>query len=209
MLQAFARKKRAHANTCQNGPKLLNVTEDADLAYRLARRRWRLGVIDPPTWEEAPATLGPWLRQRSRWIKGHLQTWLVLMRNPLRTAREMGLGAFLWMQLVLGGGLVAACAHAPLLAWLLFNLAAPATAQVSATDWALVIFGYATASLAALFAAVIQRDARLALSALTMPFYWPLSTLAALMAVLELLVLPHYWAKTAHGLTRRRTPGPQ
>lgn len=183
-----------------------NVTEDADLAYRLARRGWTLGVIDLPTYEEAPAELGAWLRQRSRWIKGHLQTWLVLMRNPVRTAREMGLGGFLWMQLVLGGGLIAACAHAPLLGWLLLNAVAPQVAQVSPTDWALVIFGYATASLAAVFAAFIERDRRLALSALTMPLYWPLSTLAALMAIVELLFLPHYWAKTAHGLTRRRTP---
>jgi cellulose synthase/poly-beta-1,6-N-acetylglucosamine synthase-like glycosyltransferase len=180
-----------------------NVTEDADLAYRLARRGWRLGVIDAPTWEEAPAALGPWLRQRSRWIKGHLQTWLVLMRNPWRTAHEMGLGGFLWMQLVLGGGLVAACAHAPLFALLLLNAVAPDIAQVSGADWALVIFGYATAALAALFAAAIQRDPRLALSALTMPFYWPLSTFAALLAMVELIVSPHYWAKTEHGLTPR------
>jgi cellulose synthase/poly-beta-1,6-N-acetylglucosamine synthase-like glycosyltransferase len=183
-----------------------NVTEDADLAYRLVRNGWKLGVITEPTFEEAPAELGAWLRQRSRWIKGHLQTWFVLMRNPVRTAREMGLSGFLWMQLVLGGGLVAACAHAPLLAWLLLNLVSPQTAQVSPTDWMLVICGYATASLAAVFAAFLERDRRLALSAITMPLYWPLSTLAALMAIVELLLLPHYWAKTAHGMTRRSPP---
>ena len=183
-----------------------NVTEDADLAYRLSRRGWTLGVIDTPTYEEAPAELGAWLRQRSRWIKGHLQTWLVLMRNPWRTAREMGLGGFLWMQLVLGGGLIAASAHAPLLGLLLLNGVAPQIAQVSATDWMLMIVGYVTAALAAVFAAFLERDRRLALSALTMPLYWPLSTLAATIAAVELILLPHYWAKTAHGLTRRRTP---
>lgn len=59
-----------------------NVTEDADLGYRLARRGWRIGVIAQPVFEEGPATLPAWLRQRTRWIKGHLQTWLVLMRSP-------------------------------------------------------------------------------------------------------------------------------
>jgi len=183
-----------------------NVTEDADLAYRLARHGWRLGVIAPPTWEEAPARFGPWLKQRSRWIKGHMQTWLVLMRNPVRTARELGLGGFLWMQLVLGGGLVAACAHAPLLALLVAATALPDVVTIPPVDWVLVIFGYATASLGALFAAVLERNRRLALSALTMPFYWPLSSIAALWAVVEIVVRPHYWAKTDHGRTRRNTP---
>lgn len=183
-----------------------NVTEDADLAYRLARRGWRIGAIAPPTWEEAPAQLRPWLRQRTRWIKGHLQTWLVLMRNPVRTAREMGLRGFLWMQLVLGGGLAAAYAHAPLLGWLLTAAVAPDIARIAAMDWILVITGYATAVLAALFAAALERNPRLALSALTMPFYWPLASLAALAATVEILVRPHYWAKTDHGLTARETP---
>ena len=184
-----------------------NVTEDADLAYRLARFGWRLGVIAPPTWEEAPARLGPWVKQRTRWIKGHIQTWLVLMRNPIRTARDLGLGGFLWMQLVLGGGLVAACAHAPLLVLLLASALLPGVVTVPAMDWMLVIFGYATASLGALFAAALERDRRLALSALTMPLYWPLASIAALMAVVEILVRPHYWAKTDHGRTPRNTPG--
>jgi cellulose synthase/poly-beta-1,6-N-acetylglucosamine synthase-like glycosyltransferase len=185
-----------------------NVTEDADLAYRLARRGWRLGVIDPPTWEEAPARFGPWFRQRTRWIKGHLQTWLVLMRNPFRTARDLGFGGFLWMQLVLGGGLLAALAHLPLLAWLLMAAVAPNIARVTPLDWVLVIAGYVVAALAAAFAAALERNPRLALSVLTMPFYWPLATLAAAVASLEILVRPHYWAKTEHGLTTRETPSP-
>ncbi|MBT9447648.1 MAG: glycosyltransferase [Hyphomonadaceae bacterium] len=182
-----------------------NVTEDADLGYRLARSGWRIGAIASPTWEEAPARLVPWIRQRARWIKGHLQTWLVLMRDPLRTIREMGLGAFLAMQVVLGGGLLAAMAHLPLLGALMFAVAAPGF-SISAADWTLVISGYATATLAALFAAAVQRDRRLAIAALTMPFYWPLSSLAALPAVFDLFFRTHYWAKTDHGRTPRNTP---
>jgi cellulose synthase/poly-beta-1,6-N-acetylglucosamine synthase-like glycosyltransferase len=91
-----------------------NVTEDADLGYRLASNGYRTGVIAPPTYEEAPTTFGAWLKQRTRWIKGHMQTWLVLMRNPIRTAREMGLTAFAAMQLILLGGIVASFAHGPL-----------------------------------------------------------------------------------------------
>lgn len=181
-----------------------NVTEDADLGYRLSRFGWRIGVIAPPTWEEAPERLGPWLRQRSRWIKGHLQTWLVLMRNPLRTMSEMGVGAFLAMQLVLGGGLLAAFAHGPLLMWLAALPFLPGHPPV--VSIVLVIFGYAAAALAALFAAAQLRDWRLGLAALTMPLYWPLSTFAAVWAVGEIIVRPHHWAKTDHGRSRRMTP---
>lgn len=182
-----------------------NVTEDADLGYRLSRFGWRIGDIAPPTWEEAPEKLGPWLRQRARWIKGHLQTWLVLMRNPLRTIREMGLGPFFTMQLVLGGGLLAAVAHGPLFLFLasipFTGVAAPHVAALT-----LVIVGYATAALGALFAAAKQKDPRIGLAALTMPLYWPLSTLAAAWAVIDLIVRPHHWSKTDHGRARRKTP---
>ncbi|MDZ4776034.1 MAG: glycosyltransferase [Alphaproteobacteria bacterium] len=182
-----------------------NVTEDADLGYRLSRFGWRIGDIAPPTWEEAPEKLVPWLRQRARWIKGHLQTWLVLMRNPVRTMREMGVGAFFAMQLVLGGGLLAAVAHGPLLVFLasipFTGMAAPHVAALT-----LVIVGYATAALAALFAAAKLKDPRLGLAALTMPLYWPLSTIAAAWAVFQLVVRPHHWSKTDHGRARRNTP---
>ena len=71
-----------------------NVTEDADLGMRLARFGYLSGVIDSTTYEEAPARLGAWLPQRTRWCKGWLQTWLVHMRYPLTTLRELGPGGF-------------------------------------------------------------------------------------------------------------------
>ena len=60
-----------------------NVTEDADLGLRLARGGQRVGVIAPPTRETPPEALLVWVNQRSRWLKGFLQTWLVVMRQPL------------------------------------------------------------------------------------------------------------------------------
>ena len=50
-----------------------NVTEDADLGMRLARFGYRTAVIPSTTYEEAPARLGPWLRQRTRWFKGWMR----------------------------------------------------------------------------------------------------------------------------------------
>jgi glycosyltransferase XagB len=183
-----------------------NVTEDADLGYRLARFGWRIGAIAPPTYEEAPARLPAWTRQRSRWIKGHLQTWLVLMRDPVRTAREMGAGGFWAMQVMLFGAILAAFGHAPSLLMLAaagIGLAAGGPIAISAEDWALAASGLFATWACALCAAVRLGRPGVGLAALTMPLYWPLSFAAALRALVELILRPHYWAKTDHALTHR------
>jgi glycosyltransferase XagB len=184
------------------------VTEDADLGYRLARDGWRADVIGAPTWEEAPVTLPAWRHQRARWIKGHLQTWLVLMRNPWRTARELGLRGFLAMQLVLGGGVLAAFAHGPL-AFIVVT-AALSHYNLRPEDFALAVAGYCAALFAALTASARSGNLAHARMAFTMPFYWPLASIAAFGALFEFVFRPHYWAKTAHGVSerQRREPAP-
>jgi cellulose synthase/poly-beta-1,6-N-acetylglucosamine synthase-like glycosyltransferase len=179
-----------------------NVTEDADLGYRLARDGYALSMIGPPTYEEAPISFGAWLDQRTRWIKGHMQTWLVLMRNPLRTAHELGLRGFAMMQLMLGGGLIAAFAHGPLACIVLIAALSPYD-LLTPSDFALALFGYCVALFAALSAVALSGNLSHMRAALTMPFYWPLATIAAVRATFELLVRPHHWAKTAHGVSSR------
>ena len=72
-----------------------NVTEDADLGFRLARFGYRSTTFASTTFEEAPARFGGWLRQRSRWMKGWMQTWSVHMRRPWRLWRDAGAKGFL------------------------------------------------------------------------------------------------------------------
>lgn len=180
-----------------------NVTEDADLGYRLARDGFVSGVIGPPTFEEAPISLGAWLNQRTRWIKGHMQSWLVLMRNPFRSAREMGLAGFASMHLMLGGGVIAAFAHGPLAFIVLIAALSPYN-LLKIEDFILVVFGYTVAMLAALSACALSNTLSHARAALTMPLYWPLASLAAYRALFELIFRPHYWAKTAHGVSPRK-----
>lgn len=179
-----------------------NVTEDADLGYRLARDGYRIGVIGPPTMEEAPVTLGAWLNQRTRWIKGHLQTWLVLMRDPVGCARQMGLPAFASMQLVFAIGIVATFAHGPLAFILLTAMLSPYD-LLTPVDFALAIAGYSVAVFAALTACALSGSLSHARAAPTMPFYWPLASIAAYRALFELIFRPHYWSKTTHGVSAR------
>lgn len=179
-----------------------NVTEDADLGYRLARHRYAIGAITPPTYEEAPIHIGAWITQRTRWIKGHIQTWLVLMRNPWRTQAELGLGGLLALHVVLGGAILAAFAHGFFAALLLYAAISPDTVLQPAA-FALALAGYVVALYSGLVGAAAQHNLRLIGAALTMPLYWPLATFAAFRALTEFVTRPHYWAKTAHGVSAR------
>lgn len=179
-----------------------NVTEDADLGYRFVRDGYRVDVIGPPTDEEAPVTFAAWLNQRTRWIKGHMQTWLVLMRDPSRTARQMGLPAFAMMHLMLSGGLAAAFLHGPIACIIVIDALSPYSLLTTA-DFVLAICGYSVAIFAALTACALSNSLSHARAALTMPAYWPLASIAAYRALFALLFRPHHWAKTAHGVSAR------
>ena len=80
-----------------------DVTEDADLGLRIAASGYRTAVIDSQTLEEANSDPINWIRQRSRWYKGYLQTWLVHIRRPVTLLRTIGLHSFIRFNLVLAG----------------------------------------------------------------------------------------------------------
>lgn len=173
-----------------------NVTEDADLGMRIARAKLRTETLVSETREEAPARLRVWLPQRGRWIKGYIQTWLVLMRRPRQTLRQIGLTGFLAMQASLGGAILAPCAHAPLI---LLTLIAAVSGDlvIGKSGLTLMIAGYAISLLGDLAAPGRWTSKRL-LAMLTKPLYWPLLTLAAYRAIWDLANRPHFWAKTPH-----------
>ncbi|MDE3077489.1 MAG: glycosyltransferase, partial [Chloroflexota bacterium] len=80
-----------------------NVTEDADLGARLFKVGWKTAVMDSTTYEEANSQIYNWIRQRSRWVKGYIQTYLVHMRNPVLLLRQLGLKDFFSFQMVIAG----------------------------------------------------------------------------------------------------------
>lgn len=97
-----------------------NVTEDADLGIRIAQLGMRVAMLDSTTFEEAPIRLGVWLRQRSRWMKGYMQTWLVHTRRPLGLVRRAGWLGFAAFHLFIGCSVATSLATIPL--WLTFAL---------------------------------------------------------------------------------------
>jgi cellulose synthase/poly-beta-1,6-N-acetylglucosamine synthase-like glycosyltransferase len=183
-----------------------NVTEDADLGVRLARFGYRSIAIASVTYEEAPARLGLWLRQRTRWLKGWMQTWLVHMRQPGRLYRELGLWPFLTVQLIVGGNVLASLIHPIMIAWLAANIAIglPLWNNYAAVVWfgTAMAGGYATS--VALGAAGLLRRGLLThvWVLLLVPVHWLLLSLAAWRALYQLIRDPYRWEKTEHGLAR-------
>ncbi len=176
-----------------------NVTEDADLGLRLARHGYRIGVVRPPTLEEAPIGLAAWTAQRSRWLKGHAQTWLVAMR---RGAARSGFGSGGWavVHLTLAGAVISATLHLWLAAGILAALFVPGL-ELSPADWAVLSAGLAVNALSSLLATLRAGHCPVG-TILSQPFYWPLHSLAAARALFGLFSRPHFWAKTDHGVTR-------
>ncbi|MFJ7596289.1 glycosyltransferase family 2 protein [Methylobacterium fujisawaense] len=192
-----------------------NVTEDADLGLRLALAGYTVGDLPSPTFEEAPARLGPWLGQRTRWLKGLVQTSLTHGRRPLDTARSLGGLETLCAVALVPGTVASALAYPVCLvaaAWSFLVLeipAAPAFLDNLPTGLAITLFG---TGLAALVLPALAGCARrgwgdLAQSVPWMPVYFLLVSLAAWLALIELVRAPLRWNKTRHGLARTSRSG--
>lgn len=193
-----------------------NVTEDADLGMRLARFGYRSNMIGSTTYEEAPARIGAWLRQRTRWFKGWIQTWLVHMREPRRLLRELGLAGFLTFQLIVGGNALAALVHPLFMAGLIYSAAngapmwrgdgalVPILAAIYGTT---VIIGYLTSAFLGWLGLARRGLLSTAWVLVLTPAHWLLLSLAAWRALLQLAVAPYRWEKTEHGLAKSSRRG--
>ena len=182
-----------------------NVTEDADLGIRLARRGYRTELLPTLTEEEANCRPWPWVRQRSRWLKGYAITWAVHMQNPRRLWGDLGAWRFFGIQLLFLGTL-SQFLLAPLLwsFWAL-PLGLPHPLQKTVPEIGLfaitVLFFLCEiiSILVGVMALAPNRHRGLWLWLPTMHFYFPLASIAAYKGIWELISRPFYWDKTEHG----------
>jgi cellulose synthase/poly-beta-1,6-N-acetylglucosamine synthase-like glycosyltransferase len=191
-----------------------NVTEDCDLGVRLHKHGYLTAVFDSTTWEEANSRLRSWIRQRSRWIKGYVQTYIVHSRHPLRLFRELGPAGFVSFQLTVGG--TAACLLLNPIYWagtVLWFGARPAiiASLFPLPVWILGSLCLILGNFVFIYMGVAGCLRRgyydLVRVALLAPAYWVLMSIGAWKAALQLLVRPHYWEKTTHGLFERHLAG--
>ncbi|MGI9401042.1 MAG: glycosyltransferase family 2 protein [Rhizobiaceae bacterium] len=186
-----------------------NVTEDADLGIRLSRMGYKCGTITRPTWEEAPPLLGIWTKQRTRWLKGWIQTLLVHTRNPVRTGRNLGWRANMYFHLLLTSIVISTLIHPIFLAQAGYYLATVSDLQ-RPDAYQLGLLGLSMFNLAGgytthgfLAYGVIKRHKSARSSPkllLFLPIYWLLISFAGWRAVWHMFTRPFDWEKTTHGL---------
>ncbi|GGH23911.1 glycosyltransferase family 2 protein [Paenibacillus segetis] len=194
-----------------------NVTEDADLGVRLYKEGYKTAIVDSRTWEEATSKVGNWIRQRSRWIKGYMQTWLVHMRNPIKLWRDLGMKGFFGFH-----AMVLATPLLPLLNpifWTMLLLWYLAKVEIIPLFFPGPLYYFAAFELfvgnfifvysltVGIFWVTKELHDKgskvfsfsLIKYTLLAPIYWVLMSIAAIKAAIQLITKPSYWEKTTHG----------
>ena len=184
-----------------------NVTEDADLGLRISRLGGRVAVLDSTTWEEAPPTLRIWIPQRTRWLKGFMQTWLVHMRSPRRLMSELGVVGFVGFQAFIGGIILSALIYPIFVVVILADIASGEEMSMPPSQFGQFLLGLQVFNLVGGYLsgtaiagiAVARRGFRGMISAIAlMPLYWLLISFAAYRAAWQLIRNPYLWEKTPH-----------
>ena len=189
-----------------------NVTEDADLGVRLARYGYRTELIATVTREEANCHGWAWVKQRSRWLKGFMMTYLVHMSRPLRLWRDVGAWKFLGLQAFFLGT-VSQFLLAPVLwsFWLMplawTHPAETLVAPAVITTLCVLFVSIEVTNMLIGWVAIWDRQHRfLALWVPTLPLYFMLGALAAAKALAEMILRPYFWDKTQHGRSQPDNP---
>ncbi len=174
-----------------------NVTEDLDLGIRICLNGYQSVILESYTLEEAILTIPAWLRQRSRWIKGFIQSYIVFCYN--RRKFNLSIKQMLVIDIFVGFsslnflipihfcligqngifikeflGINAILS----LLYLIFSAALIATRSINKSNLKYLVLVF-------LF-----------------PFYFILHTVASYMVVFDLIWRPFSWNKTMHGLSK-------
>ena len=185
-----------------------NVTEDADLGIRASAMGYRVGVINSTTMEEANTSVPNFIRQRSRWIKGYMQTSLVHARKPISLLKQIGFVRFLSFALLIGGTPLTFLFVIPFYILTALTLFLPSEWMFEIFPvWLLwlclvnFVFGNSVMVYLSMMGPYKRGAFALTLWAMLNPVYWFLHSIAAYKGLWQLLTNPHYWEKTEHGLT--------
>ncbi|MEL6572126.1 MAG: glycosyltransferase [Pseudomonadota bacterium] len=189
-----------------------NVTEDADLGVRLARHGYRTELIATTTQEEANGKTWPWIKQRSRWLKGYAITYGVHMRDPRQLYRDLGARRF-WGFQVLFAGTLSQFLLAPVLwsFWVIpFGIPHPMASLLFGEVFWTVVACFILSELTNMFAHAlgVTKAGKMWLIKWipTLHLYFPLAAVAAYKGLYELTWKPFYWDKTTHGVLLPKGP---
>ncbi|WP_108461448.1 glycosyltransferase family 2 protein [Devosia naphthalenivorans] len=180
-----------------------NVTEDADIGMRLARLRMDVDTLDSRTREAAPTRLRPWLGQRTRWMKGWMQTFIVHNLRPRTLVREMGWRAALGFEVLVLGLITSPILFLGFIVVTAFEALRGLPPWTDWVGWAALYGGFLALGLGSAFAVTIlglRRANRpdLVWVQLLLPVYWALIGIATIRAAVELARQPFHWFKSPH-----------
>jgi len=181
-----------------------NVSEDADMGLRLAKKGLRMTIIDSTTLEESPVSYSGWIGQRTRWFKGHMQTFAVHIRKPGEMYKDLGFKGFM-------GFVFSVAAPSVVFLTLPFTLLFMALAYFDGTSFPswfveVAVFNFSCAVISHIIIAItVSCHGKwwdMVAYSLAFPFYWVLHVIASFRALWQLITKPHFWHKTEHGLTK-------
>jgi glycosyltransferase XagB len=192
-----------------------NVTEDADLGIRIGQKGYRVGVVDSTTFEEASCLTRQWIRQRSRWIKGYMQTLLVHTRRPLHFLRTVGPLGFLGFVFFIGGTVLAGLLNPIFWLFYVIWLAAAAASFDPIFPESLLFLclfnllaGNGAFTYLTMLAPIRRGWLELIPFSFTLLGYWVLISIAAYRGLWQLICDPFFWEKTQHGVSRHVATNP-
>jgi hypothetical protein len=149
------------------------------------------------------------MAQRTRWMKGFMQTCITHSREPLRGWRQLGSGRFAGAVTMTFGTVASALGYPFFTTFALFQFAAGRTGPEDVlarigflVSLTVLVFGFASIVVPALVALKRRGLWRLAPLVPLLPFYYALVSAAAWRAVWELARDPFRWNKTDHGSAR-------
>lgn len=190
-----------------------NVTEDADLGVRAYAKGYKIAIINSTTYEEANNEPFNWIRQRSRWIKGYMQTYLVHMRDPVGLWKEIGWKGFLGFNFFIGATPITFLVYPLLLTFFICYIIFDLTSIRSLfPDWVLFmsIFNLMVGNILMIYVNMMavfkRRYYELILFAIANPIYWLMHSISSYKALYQLVTNPFYWEKTNHGLSKVNNP---
>ena len=173
---------------------------------RLARNGFKTELVNSTTYEEANCRPWPWIKQRSRWLKGYGLTYIVMMRKPLQLIRDVGFINFCGVQILFLGTLTGFILAPVLLSFWFLTMGLPHPSAGMLPQWLLwaLLFLFIMAEIVTISVGLLSISIRGDAKGLekwvpTMHFYFPMASIGAFKAIYEIATAPFYWDKTQHG----------
>lgn len=199
---------RRHQLQLIGGWDAYNLTEDAELAVRLAKNKFTTQVLAAATIENAPHSFQVWLKQRTRWFTGHIQTLHLHMANPLRDIKLLGPQRYALAVVLFAGRILIGLGHLFFTVFFITYLLRLGAGEVDldaahfTTAETIALLGYLSFVITFSIVGYINAPpigffGKLFI-AMTQSFYWLLTSLALLVAAKRIYAGQLNWLKTPH-----------